>query len=58
LGTPADVRWVASDLKMIIFIVNMCNKGGGPPTNAEVCVDVLRRGKVAPGDFWLPPIIF
>ncbi|GIL68082.1 hypothetical protein Vafri_21371, partial [Volvox africanus] len=33
LGVPADLRWVAPNLKLLIFIVDMCKKGGGPVTS-------------------------
>ncbi|EFJ52540.1 hypothetical protein VOLCADRAFT_86741 [Volvox carteri f. nagariensis] len=52
LGVLGDLRWVAPDLRLIIFIVNMCDKGGGVATSKEGVWNLLRDGSTNLADYW------
>ncbi|GFR49952.1 hypothetical protein Agub_g12060 [Astrephomene gubernaculifera] len=42
LDFPTDLRWTAPALKPVIFIVNMCNKGGGAAASRDDVWRILR----------------
>ncbi|PNH06719.1 hypothetical protein TSOC_006886 [Tetrabaena socialis] len=52
LDLPTDARWQAPPLRVIIFITNMCDKGGGAATKQEDVWRMLRDGNINLADYY------